>query len=448
MILLESIRNTASFYPKDISKFKEKALDWADQFEIVSYLDSNQKSSAGGYEALLAVGCSDELIRQSNNAFDDLKAFYEEQKDWCFGFLTYDLKNDTEALSSENQDRLNIPDLHFFRPRVVVEIFDTEIRIHSLNKQAEELYQEIINREINSVEDLEVFNSFQLVVPELKARMSKAAYLQKVENIRQHIIAGDIYELNLCQEFYMEDTSIHPLNTFRKLKALTSAPFASYYKCRGQYLICASPERFIRKIKDQLISQPIKGTIRRGMNSEEDSALKEQLFYSKKDRSENVMIVDLVRNDLSRSCQAGSVKVDELFGIYTFEQVHQMISTVSGRLRPDVHFIDALKNCFPMGSMTGAPKIRAMELIEAYEVSRRGLYSGAVGYIRPDGDFDFNVVIRSLIYNQAESYLSFQVGGAIVFGSVPALEYEECLLKAKAILEVLGVSVEKKAEAS
>jgi len=243
--------------------------------------------------------------------------------------------------------------------------------------------------------------------------------------------------MNFCQEFFAEGVRIDPLSMFDRLNQHSKAPFSAYYRLRDRYLLCASPERFLKKEGAKIISQPIKGTIRRGGDPKEDLGLKNQLASSEKDRSENVMIVDLVRNDLGRSCKAGSVEVEELFGIYGFNQVWQMISTVKGELEEGEDGIDAIRRAFPMGSMTGAPKVRSMQLIEEYEQSKRGLYSGAVGYIRPDGDFDFNVVIRSLLYNAADQYLSFQVGGAIVFDSVAEKEYEECLLKAKGILDVL-----------
>jgi para-aminobenzoate synthetase component 1 len=259
-----------------------------------------------------------------------------------------------------------------------------------------------------------------------------------VEAIRQHIIEGDVYEMNLCQEFFAENVPLEPLATFERLNALTNAPFAAYLRRGEHYLLCASPERFLKKENNRLISQPIKGTRRRHPEPAEDARIREQLRDSIKDRAENIMIVDLVRNDLARNCLPGSVQVEDLFGIYSFQTVHQMISTVTGQLRPGIHPLLALRDAFPMGSMTGAPKVMAMELIEQYERSRRGLFSGALGYFSPDGDFDFNVVIRSILYNAGTGYLSCQVGGAIVYDSVPEQEYEECLLKVRALLEAIG----------
>ncbi len=207
-----------------------------------------------------------------------------------------------------------------------------------------------------------------------------------------------------------------------------------YYKAGEHYLISSSPERFLKKKGERILSQPIKGTIRRGKNPQEDENLKQELAFSPKERSENVMIVDLVRNDLSRIAQRGSVQVDQLFGIYTLPSVHQMISTISCRVKPELNFTDILRAVFPMGSMTGAPKISAMNLIDSHEKFKRGWFSGCAGYITPEGDFDFNV---SIMYNEQEQKISFPAGSAITIGSNPEKEYEECLLKAAAMRKVL-----------
>jgi para-aminobenzoate synthetase component 1 len=271
--------------------------------------------------------------------------------------------------------------------------------------------------------------------------MSKTEYLTAVEAIREDILNGEVYELNLCQEFYAEAAVIEPVSTFLQLISASPTPFAGFYKWQDRYLLCASPERFLRQQHDLLLSQPIKGTIRRGATPAEDEQLRQHLSQDEKERAENLMIVDLVRNDLARVAVTGSVQVSELFGLYSFRHVWQMISTVQARRRPECDLVDALRAAFPMGSMTGAPKIRAMQLIEHYEHSRRGLYSGSLGVVWPNGDFDFNVVIRSLQFNAATGYLSFQVGSAITYDSVPEQEYAECLLKATAMLEVLGATI-------
>jgi para-aminobenzoate synthetase component 1 len=242
-------------------------------------------------------------------------------------------------------------------------------------------------------------------------------------------------------EFFAENAFVDPLSIYQKLSSTSPNPFSALYKLDDKWLICASPERFLKREGNKILSQPIKGTSSRFLqNINKDEKSRHDLFVSEKDRSENVMVVDLVRNDLARICKEGTVKVDELFGIYSFPQVHQMISTVSGELKEEISFTEIIKATFPMGSMTGAPKRRVLELIDKYERSGRGIFSGAVGYITPEGDlpgrqagFDFNVVIRSIMYNGFEKYLSFMAGSGITFYSDAEKEYEECLLKAAAM---------------
>jgi para-aminobenzoate synthetase component I len=220
--------------------------------------------------------------------------------------------------------------------------------------------------------------------------------------------------------------------------AASPNPLAAMYKFNNRYCICASPERYLQRKGNTILSQPIKGTSKRDLADPVNDAINKQyLLTSQKEKSENVMVVDLVRNDLSKVCVESSVKVDELFGVYSFPQVHQMISTVSGVVNENINWIDAVKATFPMGSMTGAPKKKVMELIDQYEQTKRGLFSGALGYIKPNGDFDFNVVIRSILYNDDTNYLSFQAGSGITFYSDAEKEYEECLLKAAAMLKIL-----------
>lgn len=423
---------TTNFNVSSIATFKLKALAWSQQFEQICFLDNNGHSSTyHSYEGLLAVGNGRQVLA-GVDAFGKLDQFQQENTDWLFGFLTYDLKNDVEPLHSAHPDHIGLPDLHFFRPEIVIEFHTNSIEIHTEHADKADIYHTILHTSISGAEISSVNPS------QIQSRLSKQEYLETVQQIKQHIQLGDIYELNFCQEFFVEKYSADPFALFNRLNAISKAPFSSFYKFQDCYLLCASPERFLKKETDIVISQPIKGTIKRGLNVQEDQQLKKQLYHSPKDRSENVMIVDLVRNDLAKSCISGTVQVEELFGIYSFEQVHQMISTVKGQLKPSITPVEAIKNAFPMGSMTGAPKIRSMELIEKYEKSKRGLYSGAVGYFKPNGDFDFNVVIRSLLYNTRQEYLSFQVGGAIVHASDPDSEYEECLLKAKGMVGAIS----------
>ncbi len=414
----------------DLKQFKQQALLWASVFETVCYLDSRQYDADkySSYEALIAVGAKRSLSTYTDS-FQQLKDFINIRPSWLFGFLTYDLKNEIERLQSDNFDGIGLPAMHFFEPECVIAIEKNKVTIHA--EKPEEIWQAIERTDTSPPFDTS--NTSLNIQP----RIAKRDYLKTVEKIRQHIIEGDLYEMNFCQEFYAEDADIHPIDLFTRLNDLAKAPFSAFYKYDNRYLLCSSPERFLKKTGQKLISQPIKGTIKRGKSKSADSRMRNRLYNSTKDRAENVMIVDLVRNDLSRSSETGSIKVDELFGIYGFEQVHHMISTISSTLKDDVHPVDAIRYAFPMGSMTGAPKVMSMELIEQYEQTKRGLYSGAVGYFTPDGDFDFNVVIRSILYNVLSRYLSFQVGGAIVYDSVPEQEYEECLLKAKAMMQVL-----------
>ncbi len=424
-----------TFPVADVAMFKRRALTWADQFDTLCYLDNNyyQHAKYQDYETLIAIDTVRELTVEctGQDAFEQLKNYINDKKSWLFGFLTYDLKNDIEKLQSANFDGIDLPVLHFFEPRYLIEIQSDSVIIHTNENDSEDIFIQIQNTPIHT----DLNNSPPISI---QSRIHKNNYLKTVEKIRQHIIEGDVYEMNFCQEFYAENADIHPVSLFMRLNDLAKAPFASFYKKNNRYLLSASPERFLKKEGQQLISQPIKGTIGRGRSAEEDAQLQNLLRHSDKDKAENVMIVDLVRNDLTRSSKTGTIKVEELFGVYPFEQVHHIISTVTSTLRDDVHVVDAIRHAFPMGSMTGAPKVMSMQLIEHYEQTRRGLYSGAVGYFTPEGDFDFNVVIRSILYNAISKYISFQVGGAIVYDSVPEKEYEECLLKAKAMLEVLG----------
>lgn len=426
-------RQFISFPVADCQRTKLQMLSWVNQFSICCFLDNQQYHLPHhSFECMAAAGSVQTLVTGAGTAFEQLQQLYEQNRDWLFGHLSYDLKNETEGLASNNTDHIGFPDCCFFIPEVILQLSEHALLIGAFDDRHEFIFHEICAIE------LPVVTNTQLPTP-INSRISKLDYIQIIQQLQQHILRGDCYEINFCQEFYAEDVSIDPLQVYSSLSDTSPNPFAAYYKTGQQYLLCASPERYLKKEGDHIFSQPIKGTSQRNLqDAGEDVKNAAHLFQSAKDRTENVMIVDLVRNDLSKICEEASVQVEELFGIYSFPQVHQMISTVSGRLRNDIHFIEAIKATFPMGSMTGAPKKRVMELIEQYEQTRRGIFSGAVGYITPEGDFDFNVVIRSIMYNATNKYLSFQAGSAITFYSDPEKEYEECLLKAAAIKKVLG----------
>jgi len=433
------VRTKTTYTLEDPLKFKQQLLQWSKQFEEIAWLDSNNyHENYGEFDALLAVGAFTAIKTDYYQAFAKLQEYQHTTKDWIFGYLSYDLKNDVERLSSKNHDALDFPDLYFFQPQKLFLLIGDQLEMHYLNMlddEIEENFIEISNLQINQLEtgSPETENSKS----EIQARISKEEYLQKVEKMLAYIQRGDIYEANFCQEFFAENREIEPFKVFQELNELSGPPFATFLKLEEHYLLSASPERYLKRSGAKLISQPIKGTARRSQNSTEDAEIAEELSNDPKEQSENVMIVDLVRNDLSKIAKKASVKVDELCKVYSFKQVHQMISTVSAELDDGIPPVEAIRATFPMGSMTGAPKISAMKIIEELEETKRGLYSGAVGYFTPNGDFDFNVVIRSILYNSAKKYVSFSVGGAITAGSKPKKEYEECLLKAAAMRQAL-----------
>lgn len=406
-------------------------LNWANQFNICCFLDNHQYTSPHhSYECVLGVGALRYVQANAGNAFTLLKAFQQQNEDWLFGHFGYDLKNETENLTSAHARHSGFPDLFFFVPETVLLLSEQQLSIGTINIPATRIWQQLLAA-------LAPSHKKQGPVP-FNSRFSRDAYIDTVTTLQQHILRGDCYEINFCQEFYADNTIINPLQTYQSLSAVSPNPFAAYYKWHNDYLLCASPERYLRKTGNQLIAQPIKGTWQRNHTSiQQDEINKALLYNSGKDRSENVMIVDLMRNDLAKVCEEGSVQVAELFGMYSFPQVHQMISTITGTMKAEIDWVDVIKATFPMGSMTGAPKTKVLQLIEQYERSRRGLFSGAVGYVTPQRAFDFNVVIRSILYNQATRYVSYQVGSGITFYSDAIQEYEECLLKAAAIKKVL-----------
>ena len=416
---------------------KNKLLYWSKKFEEVVWLDSNDKNNYSNYSkytAILAVDAFTAVKTDCYQAFKELEDYQTKTNDWLFGYLTYDLKNDIELLKSSNFDGLHFPDLYFFQPKRIFLFTNTGVEIQYLNCIEDELvtdWEDILNQDYKTSK----FKNKSTL--KIISRTSKENYFNRLEKILEYIHRGDIYESNFCQEFYLENTKIDPLNTFTHLNKISKPPFATFLRLGNLYALSASPERYISKNGNTVISQPIKGTAKRLSDKMEDERLRLQLENDQKERSENIMITDLVRNDLSKFANKGSVKVDELCKIYSFEQVHQMISTITCQVDNSLSPVYMIRETFPMGSMTGAPKISAMNIIEELEDSKRGLYSGAVGYFDPRGDFDFNVIIRSILYNKLNNYVSFSVGSAITAKSIPENEYEECLIKAKAMREAL-----------
>lgn len=413
-----------TFDKETLPEIKSKMLDWLKPFGIFTYLDNNGYGNAPNrFELLVGAG-----QRGAPSA-----TVPETDGDWWMGHIAYDYKNVLEpALGTALADRCgrDVADCFFYRPEVVAYIpyGETVLHLSCYNGNAAQRLAELLELPFAPPDKPSTHDAFSW-----SYLFTKTEYVDAIERLKAHIEEGDCYEINFCTGAYADGLTIDPFHIFEKLNALSPAPFSALYKNGDDWLLCASPERFLYKKDKFLLSQPIKGTARRGKDAEEDERARQELLGSEKERAENVMIVDLVRNDLARTCVPGSVAVPELFGLYAFPQVHQLISTVTGTMRPEATLAEAIKNAFPMGSMTGAPKYMVMQLIDRYERQRRGLFSGAVGYIDPQGDFDFNVVIRSLQYNERLRCLLYQTGGAITYDSDPEQEWEETRIKAMAM---------------
>jgi para-aminobenzoate synthetase component 1 len=421
-----------NFAISNIDTVKKQLLIWGSRFSSCCFLDNHHyQGSLQQVECLLAAGVVDAVQANAGNALQQLNNFQQKHpKQWIFGHLAYDLKQETEHIPSTHVDETGFADLYFFIPEIVVQLNTDTLSISADKLNAETIFQEITSTEIEPGKNWNI--------GPIQSRISKEQYLQTIHALHAHILRGDCYEINFCQEFFANDVAIEPTWLYEQLGNISPNPFACYYRVNDSHLLCASPERYLMKKGNKLLSQPIKGTSQRHPeNALLDNESRKHLQTNAKERSENVMVVDLVRNDLSRISKEGTVHVDELFGIYSYPHVHQMISTISGIVKDGLNFADIIRASFPMGSMTGAPKKSVVKLIEKYEPFRRGLFSGSVGYISPEGNFDFNVVIRSIFYNAKNRLLSFMAGSGITWYSNAEKEYDECLLKAKAIMDIL-----------
>ena len=428
-------RTTRTFSIEHIKGFKQNLLSWSQQFETALWLDSNNyQQQYASFDSALALEEFTSIKTDYTNAFDKLKEYQTITKDYIFGYISYDVKNDVERLSSNNYDGLNFADLYFFQPQKLIFIKGKNIEFHYLKMVDDEIESDFNTICTTKITTTPADSNEKI---KIKLRIHKDEYYSKVHTILDHIKRGDLYEANFCQEFYAENASINPVEVYKHLNDISEPPFASFLKMDHQYALCASPERYLKKEGLKIISQPIKGTAKRLISAIDDDKIATDLSRDIKERAENVMIVDLVRNDLSKTAKIATVKVEELCKVYSFKQVHQMISTVVSEIDTTTHPIETLRSTFPMGSMTGAPKVSAMKIIEKLEETKRGLYSGTIGYFTPENDFDFNVVIRSILYNEEKKYISYSVGGAITEKSIVENEYEECLLKAKAMKYVL-----------
>lgn len=407
-------------------------LNWISRFSIFAFLEQPPGTTAPGQPLIIAgAGALHQIQQQSGAALDALEKFRIETGDWAFGHFSFDLKAETAAVGSTKPDPIGFADLDFFVPRILIRAFESGIEIAVTEGDPKVIAQDILA----AASSIKV----QPVQVALRADLSREEYLAKIEALRSHIHRGDCYEINFCQAFRADVPELDPLSVYTALTGISPNPFSALYRQEDAWLCCTSPERFLRKQGNKLISEPMKGTRPRILhNPAADAAMKTELEGSAKDRAENIMVVDLVRNDLSHCCLPGSVQVEELCTVYAFPQVYQMISRVTGVIPENTPLAAIIRPCFPMGSMTGAPKKRVLELIEQYEPARRGLFSGALGYFAPGNDFDFNVVIRSLLYNAASGHLQYLVGSGITYASNAEKEYEECDWKAAAIRYVMG----------
>lgn len=428
-------KNKQVFLIENSGLCKAQILHWSNQFDVCTFLDNHAYDSPyAALDCIAAVKPRSSISLDSTDG-QTLNHFIETHKgDWIFAHFNYEYHQITPTSNKINYT--GFPLGYLYVPEIIIQISKNELTIESDALSASSIFDQIKNTLVPETMATTAQHEPVIISPVI----SKEVYIQSVQQILKQIARGDFYEINFCQAFKIAQISANPVDMYQRLTSLSPTPFACFYKNGAAYLMCASPERFLQKKDSQLLSQPIKGTIKRNLEDQASDLLQmKALENSSKDKSENVMVVDLVRNDLSKICEQGSVHVAELFGIYTYPQVHQMISTIKGTLKKNISFAQILEATFPMGSMTGAPKKKVMETIEKMEPTSRGLYAGTVGYFNPTGNFDFNVVIRSIFYNSLTEHANYQVGGGITIYSDPEKEYEECLLKAEAIKKVLTI---------
>ena len=418
--------------------------------------------STHGSESILTRGAEKSSL--SGNPFDVVNHFLEVYRlDPCsspvpfiggaVGYFSYDLCHFIERLPSTTVDDLKLPECYLgFYDLVLAfdnlqgkayvistgfpELRETE-RMERASKRLKEVKNKLADASSSGTEAPFTPTSFSIEQVTLKGGFTHKEYVDAVEKARQYIIAGDIFEVNLSQRFEAE-LSITPYELYKRLRHINPAPFACYLNFDEVSVVSAAPERFLRIRGDWVETRPIKGTRPRGKTPEEDKALANELLSSVKDRAENIMIVDLERNDLGRVCRFGTVKVTELTILEMFPTVFHLTSTVEGRLREGKNCIDLLKATFPGGSITGAPKVRAMEIIDELEPTKRSVYTGNIGYLSFNGDLDLNIAIRTFLVKGRKAY--FQVGGAVVYDSDPEAEYQETLDKGRALINALSMA--------
>lgn len=407
-------------------------ISWLQNFNTYTAFFSKNSSAnypkASRFEWIIAVN---NLGIYKYSEIDSLAS-----KMWLFGYLSYDLKNQFEDLKSTNEEHPKNNNHSFlFQPEFII-YKETNGLLTAECYTNQNRFKILLDLLINE----KSHHKYQACTKKLSANqfIDKQNYIRTVKKLQSLISEGIIYEINYCVPIPLTGTLNDIPALQKQLLEEQGAPFSAFFKHDSFHVFSSSMERFLFKEGSEVLSQPIKGTIKRGTNSNEDQLQKQKLINDEKERAENLMIVDLVRNDLSRICHSGTVKATDLFSIHPFPSVHQMISTVSGTLKKEVTITEILKATFPMGSMTGAPKLKSMEIIEKYEDFRRGIYAGSLGYIMPNKNFDFNVVIRSIIYDSKTKKLNLPVGSAITIDSVAEKEYEECLIKVEKVLSIVS----------
>lgn len=409
-----------TFPIEKLSCLKRKMLNLLRQFSIFSFMDNNGYSHAPNhYECIMAAGAHSRFYQPESLPKDD----------WLFGHIAYDFGQILYPYFPwKEKGKQAIPAFTFFQPDIVCRIpyGSNQLHISCIKSDPNKVLEQILKTESD-------FTTAFTPPTEWTLDFTKEEYLKVIDAIRSDIREGDFYELNFCVRATTKHQIQDPFSLFYKLNKSNPSPFAAFYRLEDDYLLCASPERFLQKQGHKLTAQPIKGTIRNSPDKKEDEQLQQALKNDLKEQAENLMITDLMRNDLAKICMPGSIRVPDLLGIYHFPTLHHLISTIEGRQNNQINFKDILEATFPMGSMTGAPKKIVMERIDGYERQQRGLYSGSVGYLSPEGDFDLNVVIRSLIYQEKQQELSYATGGAITYDSVGEQEWREINLKAAAI---------------
>lgn len=412
----------------------ERLLLLGQGFDYFTLLETGIKNQhKKNYEFIAGIGAK-RTFHLNENHLDTIDEFLNNSTDeWKFIQLNYNLfKSIFLELKSNHHQQFDFDLLTIWIPETVVILKDNELIIYGDYNLIEAAL---------SAKDICISSENKNKNNTLIKHVNFSEYQVQFNKIQNYLKRGDIYEINYCIPYFIKTEELDAINIYSKQKNKSPAPFSAFIKCKNDYLLCASPEQFIKKTGQTISCFPMKGTIKKTGDIQQDELLKAQLLSSEKERAENVMIVDLTRNDLSKIAEKGTVSVKELFGIYEFTQVYQMISTIEAQIKEKTSFSAILKALFPMGSMTGAPKLNAIKIIDEVECFSRELFSGSVGYIDPNGDFDFNVVIRSILYNSDKQEALIAAGGAITVQSNAVDEYNECLLKANVNLQLLGINL-------